>query len=287
MAARLAKAYSFAHSNALPMSHPSSSLLLADEVQALLQTQRFGRTLRSYASIDSTNTAAMRWANEDAPEGSVVVADYQTAGRGRQGRTWQAEAGQNLMFSMVLRPPLPPPRLSLITLAASVAMAETVETFTTPLTNTIKWPNDVLLEGYKCCGMLLESTLGGPNQATVILGIGLNVNQSAFPSELAERATSLLLQTGRRTPRAALLADVLGRLEHYYDALGDDDGIAVRRAYTARLHGLGHPATLQLTRRAQPITGVILGISNTGALRLDTTDGVRTFHAGEIRNANF
>ncbi len=252
----------------------------------MLQTQRFGQTLRGYPSIDSTNTAAMRWADEGAPEGSMVIAEYQTAGRGRQGRTWQAETGQNLMFSIVLRPSLPPPRLNLITLAASVATAETVEAFTTPLTNAIKWPNDVLLEGFKCCGMLLESTLAGPDKATVILGIGLNVNQRDFPSELENRATSLLLQTGRHIDRAAMLADLVGRLEHYYDTLGDD-GAAVRRAYLARLHGLGHPTTLQPTGQQQPITGVILGVSDTGALRLDTADGVRTFHTGEVTGHPF
>ncbi len=269
------------------MSHPSSSSLpLTDEVQALLQTQRFGQTLRGYSSLDSTNTAAMRWASEGAPEGSVVFAEYQTEGRGRQGRTWEAEAGQNLMFSTVLRPSLPPPRLNLITLAAGVATAEAIEAFTKPLTNAIKWPNDVLLEGLKCCGMLLESTLAGPDQATVILGIGLNVNQRAFPPELEDLATSLMLQTGRLIPRAALMADLIGRLERYYDTLSEDDGATVRQAYTDRLHGLGQSTTLHLTEQEKPVTGVVLGITDTGALRLDTDEGTRTFHAGEIRYAN-
>ena len=262
------------------MSHPAS-LLLAQEVRPLLKTQRFGRTLRGYQTLGSTNTAAMSWANEGAPEGSVVVAEFQTAGRGRQGRTWQADAGHNLMFSVVLRPSLPPTRLNLITLAASIATVEAVEAFTTPLRAAIKWPNDVLLEGYKCCGMLLESTLAGTSEATVILGIGLNVNQPAFPSELENQATSLLLQTGRQIPRAALLADLLGRLERYYEALSEDE-IAVRQTYAARLHGLGHPTTLRFTEAGQSITGVIRGITDTGALRLETPDGVRTFHAGDV-----
>ena len=262
------------------MSH-SSSLPLVREVQSLLQTQRFGRSLRGYESLGSTNTAAMTWAEEGAPEGSVVVTEFQTAGRGRQGRTWQADTGHNLMFSVVLRPSLPPARLNLITLAASIATVEAVEAFTAPLRATIKWPNDVFLEGQKCCGMLLESTLAGIGEATVILGIGLNVNQPAFPPELEDQATSLLLQTGRQIPRAALLANLMGRLERHYDALVEDEA-AIREAYTDRLHGLGHPTTLRLTEDDHPITGVILGVTDTGALRLETSDGVRTFHAGDV-----
>ncbi len=264
------------------MSHsPSSSLPLLDEVKVLLQTKRFGRALRGYTTLGSTNTAAMRWAEEGASEGSVVVTDYQTAGRGRHGRTWQGAPGQNLMLSVVLRPLLPPAQLNLITLAASVAIAEAIERFASPLTAAIKWPNDVLLEGYKCCGMLLESTLSSRNTVTVILGIGLNVNQPSFPAELEHKATSLLLQTGRRTSRAALLADLLGRLEQYYDTLTQDEA-AIRDAYLARLFGVGRATTLHHTDQETAIPGIILGITDTGALRLKTAKGIRTFHAGEV-----
>ena len=124
------------------------------------------------------------------------------------------------------------------------------------------------------------------NAATVILGIGLNVNQSDFPSEFEHQATSLLLQTGQRIPRAALLADLLGRLEHYYDILTYDEA-AVHRIYTSRLHGLGQSTTLRLTEQDETVTGVILGVSDTGALRLDTPDGPRTFHAGDVTGNPF
>ncbi len=264
----------------------SSALPLVREVQALLRTRRFGKALRGYPTVDSTNTTAMHWANDGAPEGSVVIAEYQRAGRGRHGRAWLATPGQNLTFSVVLRPSLPPPRLNLITLAASIAIAETVEAYTATLTTSIKWPNDVLLEGYKCCGMLLESTLAGPTGTTVILGIGLNVNQRTFPTAFEGRATSLLLQTGQHVPRAPLLAELLGRLEQYYETLGTDDEAEIRRAYERRLHGLGRTTTLCMAGHEPPITGLVLGITDTGALRLHTDDGPRTFHAGEIRLAN-
>jgi len=261
------------------MSH---DLPLVREMRALLQTRRFARTVRGYQTLDSTNTTAMRWAHEGAEEGSIVIAEHQTAGRGRQGRAWEAAAGQNLMFSVVLRPALSPSRLNVITLAASIALAETIETFTAPLTTAIKWPNDILLEGYKCCGMLLESTLAGAARPLVILGIGINVNQPDFPPALEHRATSLLLQTGRRTPRAALLSDLLGRLEQYYDGLGTKQEAAVHTAYRNRLYRLGHPITLRLTEQDHPLTGTLLGVTDTGALRLDTDQGIRIFHAGDV-----
>lgn len=256
-------------------------LPLAHDLAALLRTRRFGRTLRSYEAVGSTNTEAMAWAAEGAPEGSLVVADFQQAGRGRLGRGWQASAGQNLTFSLVLRPTLPPDQLGLITLAASVAVAEAVAAAVAPREVAIKWPNDVLIDGRKCCGMLLESSLAGP-RATVVLGIGLNVNQQDFPPALAERATSLALAAGQPVPRAPLLADLLARLEQCYDALGTEAVVALRQAYETRLHGRDLPTTLYRTAEAAPVHGVLLGISANGGLRLRTATGLQTFYAGEV-----
>ncbi|GIV61528.1 MAG: biotin--[acetyl-CoA-carboxylase] ligase [Rhodothermaceae bacterium] len=265
------------------MTAPSPPLPLADAVAPLLRTTRFGRALRGYATVPSTNTLAAGWAAEGAPEGAVVLAEYQTAGRGRLGRTWDARPGQNLMFSTILRPTLPPDRLGLITLAASVAVAEAVEAFTAPLVPAIKWPNDLLLEGRKCCGMLLEASFeahpGG--RAAVILGIGLNVNQFEFPPALADRATSLLLAGGRPVPRAPLLARLLERLEIRYEALLRDGGASIRAAYLERLDGLQQPVTLYLADGSSR-TGILEGITETGALRLRTPDGPRVFHAGDV-----
>lgn len=256
-------------------------LPLARDLAALLSTRYLGRTIRSYDAVGSTNTEAAAWAAEGAPEGSLVLAEFQQAGRGRHGRRWQASPGQNLTFSLVLRPALPPERLGLITLAAGVAVAETVEEVVAPHEVAIKWPNDILIDGRKCCGMLLESSLAGP-RATVVLGIGLNVNQQEFPRSLAERATSLALAAGRLVPRAPLLADLLARLEHDYDALGTEAEAGLRRAYEARLHGRGERMTLYPTAEASPVRGVLLGVSGSGALRLRTDAGLQTFYAGEV-----
>jgi BirA family biotin operon repressor/biotin-[acetyl-CoA-carboxylase] ligase len=266
-------------------------LALVDDVRPLLETERFGRAMKGFEAVDSTNARAADWARQGGAEGSVVVTDYQTAGRGRHGRSWAAPKGQNLLFSVVLRPALPADRLGLVTVAAGVAVAEAVEAFVSPHRASIKWPNDILLEGRKTCGMLLESSVGLDDGASappvVVLGIGLNVNQTDFPEALADTATSLRLTTGRTVPRAALLARLLGRLETRYDqatgdAAGADGPGAVRQAFQERLYRLGETATLRVAGTDRRLQGTVAGIADDGGLRLDTGDGVRTVHAGEV-----
>lgn len=263
---------------------PAGASPLAAGAEALLHTHHFGRPMRGYASVTSTNAVAAAWAAEGAAEGSVVVAEHQTAGRGRLGRTWTSEAGRNLTFSVVLRPALPPSRLGLVTLAGAVAAAEAIEAFASPLTPAIKWPNDLLFEERKCCGMLLETVLPGVSTAlpTLILGVGLNVNQAAFAPELEGRVTSLLLETGRPQPRAPLLARLLLCLEATYASLLDDGGAAVRTVYEARLAHLGEPVRLRLTETGACVPGIVRGVTPEGALRLQTNAGQQIFHAGEV-----
>lgn len=272
------------------------SLPLVDDVQAQLDTDRVGRSMRGFETVGSTNTVAAEWAREGAPDGSVVVAEYQSEGRGRQGRTWAARKGQNLMFSVVLRPALAPDRLGLITIAAGVAVAEAVDAFVTGHRAALKWPNDVLLEGRKTCGMLLESSLSGgqtaqaapaEDRAVVVLGVGLNVNQTDFPDALADTATSLRLVTGRTVPRAPLLARLLGRLEARVDAVQSRQrsgagAASVRAAFQDRLVHLGDAITLRASDTSETIRGVVQGITETGALRLDTPDGPTVVHAGDV-----
>ena len=253
--------------------------LLADLHEALGDS-RFGRPARGFAACPSTNTEAMAWAREGAPEGAIVVTEHQTAGRGRLGRAWDDAPGQNLLLSAVLRPTLPPHRLGLVTLAGGVAVAEAIAEWTAPVEPRIKWPNDVLLRGRKCCGMLLESSLGP--DPFVVLGIGLNVNQTEFPPPLAERATSLRLETGRLIPRAALLQQLLVQLEYWIDSLADDGGASVREAFVARMIGRGEHATVRLADDGPPVEGVIESVDAAGALRFRSGDVVRTLHAGEV-----
>ncbi len=261
-------------------------LSLVDDVLDRLSTERFGQEMRGFEEVGSTNTEAAEWASAGAGEGSVVVTEYQSEGRGRHGRTWDAQKGKNLMFSVVLRPTLDADRLGLITVAASVAVAEAIDVFVSPHRAALKWPNDVLLEERKTCGMLLESSLSAPttdeDTDVVVLGVGLNVNQTDFPAPLADTATSLRLTTGRAVPRASLFAQLLERLEERYDAVGSGGAGAVRPAFHDRLTSLHEPATYRVPAADRTITGVVQGITETGALRLQTPDGPETIHAGDV-----
>lgn len=258
------------------------SLDLIDDVTDLLTTDRFGQDLRGFEEVDSTNIHAGTWAQNGASEGSVVVTEHQTAGRGRHGRTWSADKGQNLLFSVVLRPALAADRLGLITVAASVAVAETIDHFVAPHRSSIKWPNDVLLEGRKTCGMLLETSMAGTQTEAVVLGVGLNVNQTHFPESLEDSATSLRLTTGRPVPRPPLLARLLETLEARYDTVQAEGVDAIRGAFHERLTMLHAPTTLRFAGSDKTITGTVQGITEAGALRLETDQGVQTVNAGEV-----
>ena len=260
--------------------------LLPDAIASALTTERFGQSLRYHHAVGSTNAVAADWAREGAPEGAVVLAEQQTAGRGRHGRSWVAPPHQALTGSVVLRPELPTELLSLIPLAASLAVADVLSTYPLADPPQIKWPNDVLIGGRKCCGMLLETSMratGGasPRRSPVVLGIGLNVNQTELPSGAG--ATSLRMQVGRSVPRAPLWAALMKQLEARYDALHDPNArTALRTAYTEQMLHYGKTITVRVPGAERTATGTVVGIDPSGALRLRTPRGVQAFHAGEV-----
>jgi BirA family transcriptional regulator, biotin operon repressor / biotin---[acetyl-CoA-carboxylase] ligase len=253
---------------------------LLDELSSLLRTRALGRTAEHHATIDSTNRRAIEWADADAPHGALVIADHQSAGRGRRGRTWNDQPGLNLLFSVVLCTQVPIEQLPLLGLATGVGVADGIATFTEPLTPVLKWPNDVLLDGRKTCGILPESRLRKAG-SVVALGIGINVNQTNFPAEIEDTATSLRLATGRTLSRPDLLARVLEHLERWIECLEAGDAGSVRDAFAARMAGIGEPAVVS-TGDGMPVAGTIRGLSSTGALLLETLSGVQQFAAGEV-----
>jgi BirA family biotin operon repressor/biotin-[acetyl-CoA-carboxylase] ligase len=177
---------------------------------------------------------------------------------------------------------LPPEHASLIPLAAGAAIAAGIEQEVESLSLTLKWPNDLLLGGRKVGGVLLEGHMTS-RSTTLVLGFGINVNQTDFPPEVAERATSLALEAGRPLDRLPLLASVLQHLETAYDQLGRDGGLATRQAFESRLAGSGTRARVAFPGGARaPLEGILLGIDPTGALRLGTSKGERLLHAGEV-----
>lgn len=263
-----------------PRPVPEDPLLSA--LLPLLTTARLGRAARAFEVIPSTNAVAAAWAAEGAPDGALVVAEHQTAGRGRLGRAWADEPGQNLLASVVLRPALPPERLGLVALAAGVAAAGAVEGVA-GLAPALKWPNDVLLGGRKAGGVLVEGQLAPRGPAAVVVGVGLNVNQTSFPAALAGRATSLAREGGRPVARAPLLAALLAALEAHADALAADGGAGVRAAFEMRMAGRGDVATVAFPGSARPpLVGRALGLAEDGALRLATAGGEVAVHAGEV-----
>jgi BirA family biotin operon repressor/biotin-[acetyl-CoA-carboxylase] ligase len=253
------------------------------DIRKGLRCKRFGITVYSFESIDSTNTCARSLADCDSPEGTLVIAEVQTAGKGRLGRTWIADPGQNLTFSLILRPGCSPAQINLLPLGIAVAVAEGVHA-TTGLKPFCKWPNDLMLGGKKCAGILMESALGGNGVEYVILGVGINVNQRVFSPGLQNRATSLALQTGNEVDRLAVLRAVLESLEQNYEMYSVSGFDKILPAWLERAPMIGAQITADM--QGTIITGTVTGVSSEGGLQLHTDAGDHTLFAGDITIVN-
>lgn len=224
-------------------------------------------------------TEAAAWAQAGAPHGALVTATHQTAGRGRHGRAWLDAPGQSLMLSLVLRPDLPPDRLGLVGLAAGWALVRAVRTVGAEA--GLKWPNDVVVAHKKLAGVLAETRWAGP-EPVVILGMGLNVRQRSFPPAVADRATSVALETGRAMDRLALLDPLLGALDEALDHATSAPDTFVRDVERVTV-GLGKPVTVAFPGTDRPaLVGVAAGLAPDGALCVTTPTGEVAVHAGEV-----
>jgi BirA family transcriptional regulator, biotin operon repressor / biotin---[acetyl-CoA-carboxylase] ligase len=247
-----------------------------DALTAALDGLRLGTPLRYFPALTSTNTYAADLAREGAAEGTLVTTDDQTAGRGRVGRVWKSRPNQNLALSLVLRPDFPPYYL---VMASALAVADAIEEVA-GLRTEIKWPNDVLLDGRKVSGILIETSPG-----YAILGIGLNVNGSyADDAELAARATTLADAAGQPLLREALAAALLRLLDGHYAALkeqGESARRRVRAEWRARLVTLGRHVSIQQGETA--FSGVAEDVDADGALLLRLDNGeLRTITWGDV-----
>lgn len=186
------------------------------ELEQGLKTKTMGQTIYFYEETDTTNNRARELALEGAPEGTLVVAEKQTAGRGRRGKVWESPLGTGIWMSLVLRPQIMPAEASVLTLLCGLATAEAIEA-ETGLSAGIKWPNDILINGKKTVGILTEMDCEMSEVHFVIPGIGINVNTASFPPEIAEIATSLYLECGKTVSRRRLVHKVLERLEEHYE----------------------------------------------------------------------
>jgi len=233
-----------------------------------------------FESLPSTNTELARQASEGAGEGLSIVAEEQTAGRGRLQRAWSSPKGAGLYFSILLRPTVAPDQWPLITFMAALAAGDALSEGCDVNTD-IKWPNDLLSGERKICGILAESveTLTG---RAVIVGIGINLTADAYPVELAGVATSVVEASRRAPERETLLAALLRALSRWYSLLHEIDGPSkIVAAWTSRSsYASGKP--VQVANGDEVWQGITRGLESDGALRLETTDGMKLVRAGDV-----
>jgi BirA family biotin operon repressor/biotin-[acetyl-CoA-carboxylase] ligase len=242
-----------------------------EAIRSGLKTERFGRTLHIYNQIESTNTTALALAEQGAPEGTVILADSQTQGRGRMGRHWISPPNVNLYLSIILRPDGDPQRVGLWSLAAAVAVARTIEQ-TTALPARLKWPNDILVHAKKVSGLLLESAIHRDRFKHLVLGIGLNVNitRDVLPDFLRNSVTSLREELGRDLDRIELLQRLLEQLELHYQSFRTEPPRKILEAYRALSETLGR--SVIVLDHAGEWTGEAVGLTPEGALILRRDD---------------
>ncbi|HZV11678.1 MAG TPA: biotin--[acetyl-CoA-carboxylase] ligase [Candidatus Kapabacteria bacterium] len=244
-------------------------------INTLLTTRRIGKPVEWQPSLDSTNIVARARAQNGAPEGLVIGADVQTAGRGRFNRSWESSAGDNLLFSVLLRPPFPIRQYALLNFLASLSVAEAIEQYPS-LHATLHWPNDVYINSKKVCGILSET---GVESASIIIGIGLNVNQNEFSPELAH-ASSLARECGHSLDRGRLLHILLKMLDENYDAVISNGFAGIMEKWRMRCDMIGRQLSVQSGDAV--IEGEAVSVADNGALciRQNTGETVSVY-AGE------
>lgn len=256
-------------------------LFIPAEITAGLNTIRIGESVVCYRQTDSTNADAFRLAEEGAPEGTVVLADCQSRGKGRLGRSWESPPGVNLYCSVVLRPPVLPTQAFHLTFLSAVAVARAIEK-TTGLVPAIKWPNDLLVNGRKVAGLLNEMSAETEQVNFVVLGIGVNLNMrpEQFPADLRYPATSLQIEDGT-VDRISFARSLLVALDRLYDAYLSHGYGPVRDEWLSRCAFLGTVVRVEMPGCIR--TGVMEGIDDNGALLLRLGDGsLEKVYAGDV-----
>ena len=245
--------------------------LLGPVIARGLNTRWAEKRIVSLRSVDSTNRYARELAAQGAPEGTLVLAEEQTAGRGRRGRGWISPAGEGIFMTLILRPQAHPSQVAALSLQTALAVARAIAR-ETGLCARIKWPNDVVCEGRKVCGMLLEMNADEQSVIDVVAGIGINVHQRSFAPEIAQTASSLDLLTGTSVRRAPLVRAFLEEFEAV-DALARQGGGALMEAYRARSATLGQ--RVQVASPSKTFIGTAVEVTDSGSLIVEDGEGVR------------
>lgn len=261
----------------------SPDVVSESEIASRISDGVFGQKVVSYEITDSTNTRAKQLAEEGAVHGTLVVANMQTAGKGRRGRSWQQEEGSEIAMSLLLRPTFSPDKASMLTLLAAHSVAGAIEAVT-GLPAAIKWPNDIVINKKKTVGILTEMSLGVEQAAIdyIVIGIGINVNNTVFPEEIRDMATSLYLEKGERVSRSILIAESMRRLEADYETfLRTEDLSAILPDYNAHLISMNKEVRV-LDPKGE-YTGISRGMDAQGELIVERADGeIIKVYAGEV-----
>ncbi len=256
-------------------------VIYEQELRSLLHTKWFGNRILYFDSIDSTNNELKRQAETQVCHGLLAVAEEQTAGRGRRGHGWVSPPGTGIWFSFLLKPDVSPDKASMLTLVAAMAVARAI-TETTGLVSQIKWPNDIVVNKKKVCGMLTELSAEMTQINYVVIGIGINANNREFPDEIKETASSLFIESGKQVKRAAVIEAVGRYFEQYYDEfIKAGDLSLIMDEYNSMLANAGNQVRIISNDSEEVYTAI--GINPQGELMVKDADGnVKDIRSGEV-----
>ena len=248
---------------------------IADQIH----TKWAGKTVHFARKTDSTNLWIKRLAKEGASEGTLALAEFQSAGRGRLGRSWEVPEGTSVMMSILLRPKFEPQYAPMLTLVMGMAVAKAVKKFGFDV--SIKWPNDVVVSHKKICGILTEMGVRDGKIDYAVIGVGINVNIKEFPEEMADKATSLYLESGKEFDRSQIPGLVMEAFEEYYEKFAATcDLSGLKEEYESILANYNQPVRVLAK---EPYEGVARGITDGGELLVEKTDGtIATVSACEV-----
>jgi BirA family transcriptional regulator, biotin operon repressor / biotin---[acetyl-CoA-carboxylase] ligase len=245
----------------------------------------FARRITHYFKAGSTNTIAMQLGEQGEPHGTLVIAEEQTAGRGRAGRSWSSEKSAGITCSILLRPPIAPAQAPVLTLVAGLAARDAAAEELDAVPD-IRWPNDVLIKGRKFCGILTEMRAEPDRVQFAVAGIGMNINQTKMPAHLADIATSLRIETGRLHSRLEVLVRLLRHLDRYYNQFLEKGPAPILRRFS-EVSSYFEGKRVQITTSAETFTGVTSGLEPSGVLRVlrDDGRGVEAVISGDVGDA--
>lgn len=259
----------------------SADVLSKEELESTIHTKWAGENVVFFEETVSTNNEIRSLAEQGAPHGTLVVAEQQLGGKGRRGRVWTSPAGVGIWMSMLLRPQIDPLAASMLTLVMALAAKKGIE-ISTGLKSEIKWPNDLVLNKKKICGILTEMSTELMEIQYVIPGIGINVNQKDFPDDIKATATSLYIESGKIQKRSEIIAAIMEAFEGYYDTfIKTQDMSGLIEEYNANLVNLGNEVCV--LDPAGEFRGVSEGINKEGALLVRLADGtLKEIISGEV-----